>query len=276
VIARLLDATPYALAVNVPYGIAFAAIAIETSWLFAVSDARRTFARSTRTAVAMGMGGLVVSAVYTLMLRGLWLALSPGAPRALDALWRAHPVIGAVTAFVCWDAAGWVYHWVGHRTRIGWAAHRPHHTGDAYDMTLGLRQSWAPFHGLAYQPLLALAGFDFRVIAVCAAVSNCWQILEHTAAPITLPRWLSAVVMTPESHRHHHDVDAPAVNLGPVFTWWDRLAGSWVPLGRPAPARYGIPSAGGAVAIQLSGWRDLPSPALDERLRPIELGVVDS
>jgi sterol desaturase/sphingolipid hydroxylase (fatty acid hydroxylase superfamily) len=170
--------------------------------------------------------------------------------------WAAHPVIGAVVTFVAWDLSGWLYHLIGHRTRVGWAAHQPHHSGEGFDATLGLRQSWAPFHGLVHHPLLALAGFDLRVVIVCAAVSNCWQVLEHTSVPVRFPRWFEAHVMTPAAHRHHHGRDSGAVNLGPCFTWWDRLAGTWVSPDAPAPAAYGptVPASANPLAVELRGW----------------------
>src|SRR5205085_6950680 len=121
----------------------------------------------------------------------------------------------------------------------------------AFDATLGLRQSRAPFHGLALQPFLALAGFDLRVIVVCAAVSNCWQVFEHTSLRVPFPRWFAGHVMTPDAHRHHHGRDGGAVNLGPFLTWWDRLAGTWVAPDAPAPVAYGPPSPAPANPLRL-------------------------
>lgn len=93
--------------------------------------------------------------------------------------------------------------------------------------------------GLLVHPLLALAGFDLRVVAVCASISYSWQVLEHTSLPIRFPAWFSGQVMTPAAHRHHHGRGSEGVNLGPVLTWWDRLAGTWVPPEVPAPRNYG-------------------------------------
>jgi sterol desaturase/sphingolipid hydroxylase (fatty acid hydroxylase superfamily) len=207
----------------------------------------------------MALGAFAVGFVYTAALHALWDVVATFRPSALAAFWRGHSVAGAAAAFVAWDAAGWLYHLVGHRTRLGWAAHQPHHSGEEFDATLGLRQSWTPFHGLAHQPVLALAGFDFRVIAVCAAVSNAWQVLEHTSVPVRFPHWFEANVFTPATHRHHHGRDGGAVNLGPFFTWWDRLAGTWVGPEAPAPIAYGPATAASTnpVAVELAGWRDL-------------------
>lgn len=46
-----------------------------------------------------------------------------------------------------------------------------------------------PFHALLPHPFLALAGLDLRTIVVCAAVSNGWQVLEHTSLPVRFPGW---------------------------------------------------------------------------------------
>ena len=252
--------TGYVLAVNVPYAVAIAFVVAEVSWLARARSTRRKVLQCTATAAAMGAVAFVIGVVYTAVFKHLWLLYEDHHVDALAAFWRAHPLIGAVAAFVAWDAVGWLYHAVGHRTRIGWAAHQPHHTGEAYDATLGFRQTWVPFHGLVYQPALAFAGFDLRVVVVCAAVSNCWQVLEHTSFPVRLPRWLAASVMTPDAHRLHHARGAGAVNLGPVFTWWDRLVGTWCdPSTVPVPVAYGIDERPPAnpLVIEWRGWRDL-------------------
>lgn len=261
-------ATPYTLAVNVPYALALAGVAAEVAWLARrPGEARSRVLRSAATATSMALGAFGVGMLYTAVFRELWGLVAEARWEPAAALWRDHPVLGALAAFVAWDLSGWVYHLVGHRTRVGWAAHQVHHSGPDYDATLGLRQTWAPFHGLLHHPLLALAGFDFRVIVVCAAVSNCWQVLEHTSLPIRFPHVVEALVMTPAAHRHHHGRDGGLVNVGPFFTVWDRLAGTWVPPDAPAPASYGPPRPASAnpVAVEAAGWVDL---ARSSRRRP--------
>jgi sterol desaturase/sphingolipid hydroxylase (fatty acid hydroxylase superfamily) len=252
--------TPYALAVNLPYALAVLFVTAEVAWLARPgSPVRGRVLRTAPTAAVMAAGAFAVGLAYTRLLRVLWAFVATARWDALAAFWRHHPVLGAVAAFVAWDCSGWVYHLIGHRTRVGWAAHSPHHSGPDYDATLGLRESWAPFHGLLHHPLLALLGFDLRVIVVCAAVSNAWQVFEHTSLPVAFPRWFAAVVMTPGAHRHHHGRDGGAVNLGPFLTVWDRLAGTWVPASVPAPVAYGprVPASRNPFAIQAAGWRAL-------------------
>lgn len=255
--------TSYALAVNLPYALAIVFVGAEVAWLARERGPRRTgVLRSAITAAGMGGGALAVGVVYTALLRWSWAALAPYRLEVAADLWAAVPMVGGVAAFVAWDAAGWGYHALGHRTRYGWAAHQAHHSGSAYDATVALRQTWAPFHGLLLHPLLALAGFDLRTIVVCAALSNCWQVLEHTSLAVPFPAWFAAQVMTPAAHRHHHGRGSEGVNLGPVFTWWDRLAGTWVSPDTPAPAEYGpvVPASANPLRIQIEGWRTRPRP----------------
>lgn len=265
----LAQASAYDLAVSAPYAVAIAFVAVEVAWLAGRSRGRRRRAIlvSAGTAGGMAAGAFLVGVAYTIVLRALWHAVAALRWEPAAAFWGRHRLLAALAAFVAWDLAGWLYHLVGHRTRLGWAAHQPHHTGDGYDATLGLRQSWAPFHGLAIQPVLALAGFDLGVIFVCAALSNCWQVMEHTSLPVRFPAWFGAHVMTPAAHRHHHGRDGGAVNLGPVFTWWDRLAGTWVPPEVPAPERYGgalRPSAN-PFRVEAAGWCELAGGQLRRR-----------
>ena len=71
--------------------------------------------------------------------------------------------------------------------------------------------------------------------------------------------------MTPQQHRHHHleaGLHAGAtVNLGPVFTVWDRLAGTYLDEPTPATAVYGATGPGANPwRSQTDGWLQLVRP----------------
>jgi sterol desaturase/sphingolipid hydroxylase (fatty acid hydroxylase superfamily) len=153
---------------------------------------------------------------------------------------------------------GYVHHLVGHRTALGWAAHQPHHTGPRFELSLALRQSWLPVHGVLILPIVAVGGWGPLTLVGCAAVSRLLQALQHTSAEWPVPDSVRAVVMTPRQHRVHHATGA-AVNLGPVLTCWDRLARTYHPGtagARPEPAPA-LASGDHPVRHQLAGWRAL-------------------
>lgn len=212
-----------------------------------------------RAGAVMAAGGLAIGVLFTAGLRQLWPVIGRAAPGEAVAFWEGRPIIAFLAAFVAWDAVGFVYHQIGHRTAAGWVAHRPHHTGREYQLALGLRLSWLPWHAVVLYPLLALAGWELGNVIVCAGMSNLLQALQHTSIDVRVPRPLAAVLMTAEHHRHHHAVGGDLVNLGPVLTCWDRLAGTYRSGPVPAGTRYGLPGAGATnpVAAELDGLRSL-------------------
>ncbi len=230
----------------------------ESAWLVWTSG--RTRVTRLPTVAAMACGALVAGSVVANVDAYAWPVVRGVVPDALTGYWDRHGALELVAAFVVWDAAGFVYHWVGHRTRVGWASHRVHHTGTEYDMTLVWRQSWIPLPALVLGPGVALVGFDLDAIVIAAAVSKVWQALVHTSLPVRTPRWVAATCMTPGTHRRHHCIDGGGVNLGSVLTVWDRLAGTWSPAPVGATADYGIAGSAdrdGVVRLQIAGWREL-------------------
>lgn len=218
--------------------------------------------KALRTAVTMATGALAVGVLYGALFSYLWSITGHLAPSGARGLWERHPVLAALCAFVAWDFSGWIYHLIGHRSRLGWAAHSPHHSGPRYDASLALRLTWMPWHGLTHHPLLALAGFRFELILGCLAVSNTLQALQHSSTLPEAPRWLAAVVMTPAAHRHHHGPEGAHRNLGPVLTIWDRMAGTWYPPTEVPATPHGHDTtsarpARGAVGTELAGWLEV-------------------
>ena len=106
-------------------------------------------------------------------------------------------------------------------------------------MTLVLRQPWLPVHGLVILPLTALAGFPFGMAAACSSISIAYQALQHTSRSWSLGRW-DALFVSGRAHRRHHVVDRGidgAVNLGMVFSVWDRVLGTWSATTPSSPMR---------------------------------------
>lgn len=242
------------------YAIGLVATLAEVGWLARRPGAgRRAVLADALTASIMLAGSLVAGILYTALFVALWSLAGDHRPPAAAGFWADHPVVATTAALVLWDACFWVYHAIGHVTAVGWASHAPHHSGRSYDLTLGLRQPWFPFHGLLVWPWIALTGLPFDLVVAVGAVATVWQLLVHTAAPFEPPRWFAAVVVTPGAHRRHHDAAGAPVNLGGVLTVWDRLAGTWAgqAIGMPTRDDRDPTPVDSALRVELRPWLDL-------------------
>lgn len=125
------------------------------------------------------------------------------------------------------DASGYWLHRAMHATRLGWSVHRLHHES----RELGTLATWR----MSVLERLALGA----TVAGAAALAR--PALWHVAAASVLfvaidvaaharragGAWLERVgVLSGRAHHAHHWVGAQH-NFGSVFTWWDRLAGTW-------------------------------------------------
>lgn len=242
------------------YALAVVATLAEVGWTICTAPHRRR--RTLSEAVTAGVmlaGSLAVGIVYTALFVALWSLVGAHHPAAAPTFWAAHPLAGALTAFLLWDLGFWLYHAIGHATKVGWAAHAPHHSGRSYNLTIGLRQPWFPFHGLLVWPWIALTGLPFDLVVAVGAVTTVWQLLVHTSAPIRPPARFAAVFVTPGAHRRHHEHGAAPVNLGGVLTIWDRLAGTWAGPAEPTPSPVdqGPATTENPLVLELRPWIDL-------------------
>ncbi len=238
------------------------AVAAESAWRW---RAVRYPGRRLGVAVALGIGGLVVSSMLGGAMAFAFVQWQRLAPDGLADLWSGHPMLAWLSAFVAFDALGHLHHRIGHGTAVGWAAHAPHHSDRVFELSLALRQSWVPIHGVAILPMIGIGGWSFDTVLVCAAISNLLQALQHVGSAPALPRGLRAVVITPAGHRVHHEGDGSA-NFGPIFTAWDRLGGTYRSVaatqraGRDTDPQEPRPNGTRPVSVleaQFAAWRQL-------------------
>jgi sterol desaturase/sphingolipid hydroxylase (fatty acid hydroxylase superfamily) len=162
-----------------------------------------------------------------------------------------HPLAAGALAVVALDFSFYVAHVAMHKVPAFWRVHRVHHSDPVVDVTTTIRQH--PLEGvIRYAFLAAFAGAlgaglgAFAIYRVWSAVNG---LLEH--ANIRVPRRLDAalslVTTWPNLHKIHHsrDVRETDSNYGNIFSWFDRLFGTYTPSWR-----------GTAVACGLDGFDD--------------------
>jgi sterol desaturase/sphingolipid hydroxylase (fatty acid hydroxylase superfamily) len=107
-------------------------------------------------------------------------------------------------------------------------------------------------------------GLSPGILAAYETVQIVMSLLTH--ANIRLPqsaeRAARIVVMTPALHRFHHSAERSECdrNYGDVFSVWDRLFGTFLPVvpGVSAPARFGLDDVGAADANDFDVQITLP------------------
>ena len=131
------------------------------------------------------------------------------------------------------DLVSYFWHRANHVLPFLWRFHQAHHSDPGYTVTTALR-----FH-----PGELLMALPVRLMAVVAlgvpipgvivfevvfAFANFWEHGDIDLA-LEVERRLGMVIITPALHRQHHSLEARLLNTnyGTIFSFWDRLFGSY-------------------------------------------------
>lgn len=158
--------------------------------------------------------------------------------------------IGGGAAFIigllALDGASYLVHRLMHQTPVLWRVHLVHHIDTSVDATTAFRQH--PIEGVLRFSFVAVTawglGLPPAAIAVYRLLGALNSVLEHSN--IRVPRWLDRALVwiwvTPDMHKVHHsreriETDSNYANL---FSFFDRLFGTFTPSNRGPHVRYGI------------------------------------
>jgi sterol desaturase/sphingolipid hydroxylase (fatty acid hydroxylase superfamily) len=155
--------------------------------------------------------------------------------------------------------AHYAIHCLFHFTPLLWRIHQVHHSDPDFDLTTGVRTHPAELLlgegiNLAFIALLAPPPVAVIVLGIFTAMQN---LFSH--ANLRLPTWFDAglrrILVTPDVHRIHHSesIVEQNTNFGFVFTWWDKLFGTY--LADPAQGHE-------KMGIGLQGFRDSRSMSI--------------
>lgn len=177
------------------------------------------------------LGLVVVIVSYPFLLS--WLAVFE-----IEATWH-HYVVG----FVAIDFAGYWSHRLNHSVNLFWNNHVVHHSSEEFNLACALRQSISNIVGYYALFLIpaAVLGVPAAVINVIAPIHLFLQFWYHTRHVPKLGL-VEYVIITPSQHRVHHAINPEYLdkNLGQIFTWWDRMFGTFQEELDDVPPVYGV------------------------------------
>jgi sterol desaturase/sphingolipid hydroxylase (fatty acid hydroxylase superfamily) len=155
--------------------------------------------------------------------------------------------------------------------------HRAHHSDLDCDFSTGLR--FHPFEAVystAIQSSVILAlGVPPAAVLLSQILALALDFVEHAnlRIPAPLDHVLRLVVVTPDMHRIHHSQDPREgnSNFSNVFSWWDRLFGTYV--NQPAAGHEGLKF--GLAELSDSKHLTLPWMLADPFLSPVPPAPVE-
>jgi len=140
----------------------------------------------------------------------------------------------------------YLVHWTEHKVKWMWKFHLVHHSDTTVDVTTGLR----------HHPGETVFRIGFTILAVMIIGAPMWIIMVYqslsvlfahiTHANINMPRGidraLSWVFITPLMHKVHHHNMQPLTdtNYGNIFSFWDRIFGTFAQVEDTTELVYGI------------------------------------
>lgn len=142
--------------------------------------------------------------------------------------------------------SAWLIHWMQHKIKWMWKFHLIHHSDTWVDTTTANR----------HHPVESVFRAAFTFLAVIISGAPIWLIFMYQSlsvlfsqfnhANISFPRWLdkalSWIIISPDIHKVHHHYVQPLTdtNYGNIFSFWDRIFGTYVRVKDIKTLHYGI------------------------------------
>lgn len=152
-----------------------------------------------------------------------------------------------LTGLMIMDFIGaWLVHWIEHKIKWMWKFHIVHHADIWVDTTTANRHhpGESIFRAIFTLFGVVIAGAPIWLVFLYQSLSVLFAQFNH--ANISLPKWLddflSWFVVSPDMHKVHHHYMQPLTdtNYGNIFSFWDRIFGTYVYVKDIKSLQYGI------------------------------------
>lgn len=155
--------------------------------------------------------------------------------------------VHCLLAIMMMDFIGaYLVHFIQHKIAWMWHFHKIHHIDTAVDTTTALRHHPVECVFRVAALLLAIVsmGVPIWMVMLYQTISAFMSQFNH--ANIRLPKWLdnalSWIIVSPDMHKVHHSHYQPETdsNYANIFSFWDRLFGTFVEVNDVTRLRYGL------------------------------------
>ena len=136
-------------------------------------------------------------------------------------------------------------HYVQHKVKFLWKIHMVHHSDHKVDTTTANRHH--PFESVVRYLFtllgVAILGANMGLVFLYQSLSVVLSQFNHANINISpkIDKFLSLFIVTPNMHKVHHHYVMPYTdsNYGNIFSFWDRLFGTFKSL-NPSKIIYGV------------------------------------
>jgi sterol desaturase/sphingolipid hydroxylase (fatty acid hydroxylase superfamily) len=154
---------------------------------------------------------------------------------------------GWLYAYLMWELSYWIWHYLGHRVRLFWCMHAPHHAPAQMNLTV----AWVHFFAEGYYtaavqvPLLMIFGVSPGMVAIILVIDGTWGTFIHCgegAFKNGRLGWMEKLFITPSHHRVHHARNPLYIdtNFCVLLPFWDWLFGTLQNEKKEVDIEYGI------------------------------------
>jgi sterol desaturase/sphingolipid hydroxylase (fatty acid hydroxylase superfamily) len=146
---------------------------------------------------------------------------------------NANILMTIVIGILALDFSSWLVHLVMHKTPVLWRFHLIHHSDNNVDVTTGLRHHPGDslLRGIFFLLLIFISGAPMYSVMIYQTLVVLSTAFTHAniSLPKKLDQALSFILVSPNMHKVHHHWKQPYTdsNYGAVFSFWDRLLGTF-------------------------------------------------
>ena len=152
-----------------------------------------------------------------------------------------------IYGYIIWELSHWVYHYLGHKVRLFWCLHSPHHAPTAMNLSVTYTHFFleAAYADFIRTTICILLGVNPPLLFFIMFIDGTWGGFIHVGENVLKNGklgFLYPIILTPSHHRVHHArnplyMDTNFCNL---LNIWDRVLGTYQPEKSQIPIEYGI------------------------------------
>jgi sterol desaturase/sphingolipid hydroxylase (fatty acid hydroxylase superfamily) len=162
------------------------------------------------------------------------------------------PLLKGLIAFLSFDLALYLWHRINHTFDWLWIFHKVHHSDPTMNVSTAFRLHFVEvvLTAVVKAAFIVAMGVDTAVVLASEAVITLMVMLHHANIRFPGEGWLAKLVIVPYLHRTHHSTlrKEHDNNYGAVFSFWDRLFGSFAD---KEPEKIGLESVPAMGVLEL-------------------------